>query len=198
MRRISSTQLRQHIVSTKGLYYSWEFSYGDGLSRPHRRRMPHGLVTVCDVWSISLPVSSACSANCLHACPVDPAEDSLNVELLHDNRDLHILASWDPPQHAFTQEMKLKSFKEEVRPAKNSKDPCDLDLWPFYLEMVCDTSSHHGWYLCHVFSKISMKPWGKKRQKVWTTLNFDLLAWKWCATHCHLMSCICAKCEANP
>ena len=35
---------------------------------------------------------------------------------------------------------------------KTSNDPCDLDLWPFILKKVCDTSSPHVLYVYHIWS----------------------------------------------
>ena len=41
---------------------------------------------------------------------------------------------------------------------RNFNDPCDLDLWPIDLEMVLDTSSPHGLYLCHTW----YNPWNRQ------------------------------------
>ena len=58
------------------------------------------------------------------------------------------------------------------------------------------------------FCQIMRKPWSKHNKNfkspMWpsfqmtgVTLTFDLLSWKWIATHCHIMDCICAKYEAD-
>ena len=39
--------------------------------------------------------------------------------------------------------------------AKLSNDPCDLDCWPFGLDIVHGTSSIYASYLCHIWRKLA-------------------------------------------
>ena len=78
-------------------------------------------------------------------------------------------------------------------------DLCDIELWPFDLEMVHGTLSP-PWFYMYMGCVYQEPRSGHGKNFKWPLWPWTLTRFftqKWCATHRHLMGCVCTTYEVN-